>query len=963
MERLLKLKIELKNKLAEGLDLALKSLGEALDPTSLKYNDFIQQKSRYTAYLSAIMIGGNSPADLDRVYNAISHAYLLLVDTLTLNDVKPEDLQTGASRSKRGELLYHIPHAMEMGKEHACRVRVAYLLDVIFEGWKRQAEDAHRQIRIAEIMSVEMLNLPQNEPFAIRSMTEVVQFLDADDYTEWLFYIRPLRQGEFPLLLKVSVVEVINGREVKKDVVIEEHVIVSNEVQADSADFKEAGIQVTFQQVENPVQPKVGGKPFAPALLRNLRRAARPLALFLAFLMLSTAATYASTTKYTRGYWWARVQDSEQAYVDFIREYDNDPTFQTTPEREKSFFRLAKVSENPQLVREYVEKIDSAAMVQAHWTIVVDKLKALEIKAVTSLAAQPTKEKVEQYVANFPEMNLLPKVLHIIQTRPELPTAVLPVLEKAAVRQIGNPNVQPVQIKMYQLNLPAGRASLQEELEKRPALKQEVEQVKVNTDAAQEELFVYTKQDYKKAGKTRTTTNPYEKAMPQEQLVENNNRNEERLEERLPNATEKDTDGDSVPDNQDPCPAQKGTVDNKGCPPADRDADGIADANDQCPDKAGEARWQGCPDTDGDSVPDDQDACPEQKGTAADKGCPPADRDADGVADANDKCPDKAGEFRWRGCPDTDGDGLPDNEDACPAQKGSAADKGCPPADRDADGIADANDKCPDKVGEARWGGCPDTDGDGLPDNQDVCPEQKGTAADKGCPPAAEQLIPDDGMVFVKGGIFQMGSNDNENEKPVHRVTLDDFYIGKYEVTQKQWRDIMGSDPLRLSFKGCDNCPVESVSWDEVQEFLRRLNAKYPGRSYCLPTEAEWEYAARGGDQSKGYEFAGSDNIDEVAWSTLNSGEKSHAIGGKKANELVLFDMSGNVREWCSDWYGSAYYKMNPVSNPKGPDSGTSRVHRGGSFLSASSKCRVADRGELEPEEKLRFVGFRLARH
>ena len=156
-------------------------------------------------------------------------------------------------------------------------------------------------------------------------------------------------------------------------------------------------------------------------------------------------------------------------------------------------------------------------------------------------------------------------------------------------------------------------------------------------------------------------------------------------------------------------------------------------------------------------------------------------------------------------------------------------------------------------------------------------------------------------MVFVQGGSFQMGSNNGQSdEKPVHSVTVSDFYIVKYEVTQKEWRDIMGSNPSK--WKG-DNLPVEKVSWDDVQTFIKKLNAK-TGLNYRLPTEAEWEYAARGGNKSNGYKYSGSNDIGSVAWYASNSGSKTHSVGQKKPNELGIYDMTGNVWEWCNDWYG-----------------------------------------------------------
>ena len=194
-------------------------------------------------------------------------------------------------------------------------------------------------------------------------------------------------------------------------------------------------------------------------------------------------------------------------------------------------------------------------------------------------------------------------------------------------------------------------------------------------------------------------------------------------------------------------------------------------------------------------------------------------------------------------------------------------------------------------------------------------------------------------MVKVKGGTFQMGSNDKEaqnDEKPVHRVTLSDFSIGATEVTQAQWKAVMNNNPSY--FKG-DDLPVERVSWDDIQGFLRKINS-LSKTQYRLPTEAEWEYAARGGNASRGYQYSGSNNIDEVAWYKNNSNRKTHTVGTKKANELGLYDMSGNVWEWCNDWYDENYYKNSPAQNPKGAQSGSNRVFRGGGWNYDAERCR-----------------------
>jgi formylglycine-generating enzyme required for sulfatase activity len=219
-------------------------------------------------------------------------------------------------------------------------------------------------------------------------------------------------------------------------------------------------------------------------------------------------------------------------------------------------------------------------------------------------------------------------------------------------------------------------------------------------------------------------------------------------------------------------------------------------------------------------------------------------------------------------------------------------------------------------------------------------------------------MVPVPGGKFTMGCTAEQGSDCSGDEKPAHTVTLSSFYIGKYEVTQAQWESVMGSNPS--NFKGCANCPVENVSWNDVQDFISKLNAK-TGKKYRLPTEAEWEYAARGGSSSRGYKYAGSNEIAAVAWYDVNSNDKkTHPVGQKSPNELGIYDMSGNVREWCSDWYDVSYYSSSASTNPQGPASGSYRVLRGGSWSGFYSHCRVADRGSGSPENRGIYFGFRV---
>ncbi len=216
-------------------------------------------------------------------------------------------------------------------------------------------------------------------------------------------------------------------------------------------------------------------------------------------------------------------------------------------------------------------------------------------------------------------------------------------------------------------------------------------------------------------------------------------------------------------------------------------------------------------------------------------------------------------------------------------------------------------------------------------------------------------------MVYVKGGTFRMGAtleqgDDVEDwEKPVHSVILSDYYIGKFEVTQGLWKAVMGSNPSYFS-RG-DDYPVESVSWNDIQTFLTKLNQQ-TGKNYALPTEAQWEYAARGGAKSERYKYSGSHTIGDVAWFSSNSSSSTHPVGTKQPNELGIYDMSGNVWEWCSDWMGS--YSSESQTNPTGPFSGSYRVLRGGSWGNGARGCRVSYRSSFDPDFRNFNFGFRV---
>lgn len=225
-------------------------------------------------------------------------------------------------------------------------------------------------------------------------------------------------------------------------------------------------------------------------------------------------------------------------------------------------------------------------------------------------------------------------------------------------------------------------------------------------------------------------------------------------------------------------------------------------------------------------------------------------------------------------------------------------------------------------------------------------------------------------MITLQGGSFTMGATTEQgsdadgDESPAHQVTVSTFSIGETEVTQALWKAVMGTNPS-THVTGDLSLPVENISWNDCQTFITKLN-QMTGKQFRLPTEAEWEFAARGGTQSNHYKYAGGNTIYNVAWYSSNSSNMTHPVRGKKANEVGLYDMSGNVFEWCQDWYG--VYSSSTQTNPTGPISGSFRVLRGGAYSFEAIYCRVSARNNAKPSNSIPFFstdsyyGMRLAR-
>ena len=257
------------------------------------------------------------------------------------------------------------------------------------------------------------------------------------------------------------------------------------------------------------------------------------------------------------------------------------------------------------------------------------------------------------------------------------------------------------------------------------------------------------------------------------------------------------------------------------------------------------------------------------------------------------------------------------------------------------------------KLDEKRLDTCRRVWNRGITSQQETVKE-----ASKTLPQPILELI--DNMVEVLGGSFIMGGTPEQgeeafsDEKPPHKVTVTTFYIGRYPITQEQWKAVMGSNPSY--FQG-ERHPVEQVNWTDCQVFVKKLS-EMTGMHFRLPTEAEWEFAARGGNRSKGYKYSGGDLLPQLAWYNENSGSTSHEVGLKSPNELGLYDMSGNIWEWVQDWKGD--FSEEDQTNPTGPADGDERVCRGGGWNREHDRCRVSYRGDDEPDLRYRSLGLRV---
>lgn len=677
MESLPKLIAEIKEILGDDLGEALGRIKAALPVNSRAYDELLLIEASLKDVNLKMRHGSVTQ---DQLYAKYAELRLRFLDLL--NSLEPADLEARRQdkKQKKGTLLYQIPDTMEVCKESRCRVRIAYDEDTLLENIQLTSSTKIKDVRIAEVMEVELIDPAEEAAFSIRTFNEKEQFLERDEYSEWQFLVKPLRPGAFPLFLRVAVIEKVGERERKRDIVLEETVVIIAEPVNDMEEvpFKASGYRIDGGDV--PPLPSAEPSPARKPILSKAKPAS---AMMLVGLLAFSSALYATVPAVRVQVDWilATVRDSKEAYSIFAERHS-----------EHSKARQAL---------EQIERMD--------WE---------------RTQTEGTRQALEKFLQAYPDGGFSFEAAKLL------------------------------------LQLP-------DELESNSA--------------------------------------------PANQLVPH----------LIPN-----------------------------------------------PEPTGEAANQP-----GEIVPSSNT---------------------------------NQGRF------------TPVPTDAATTTFSAAED----------------------------------------------------------IPNPIQQLHSN--MVRVEGGTFTIGckggrdTDCSASEKPSHQVQLSAFSIGRYEVTQAQWRAVMGSEPPELFNKGCDNCPVEGVNWNDIQNFLQKLNL-HTGKKYRLPTEAEWEYAARGGNKSQGNLYSGSNSINEVAWYKENyrsgntHGERktTRPVGGKKPNELGLYDMSGNVHEWLQDWYASEYYaaceQQGLSVNPNGPDKASHRVLRGGSWGSVAKSCRAADRYYGAPTYRNYTLGFRLA--
>jgi formylglycine-generating enzyme required for sulfatase activity len=880
---------DIEDLLVEALPEALKALRELLPEGTDKHQQVLLLVGRLNAANKDKRDGVIDFKEYELRIAAVRRDTLDLVGELQESDFEvPTEGQKPPSNAKEGIILYQIPGKMPLQKPSICRVRVALDEDAVYEDLILTNDTKTKnRVEVSDYMSAELVDIDGNV-FEIKALNNAKQNIRAVGYTQWLFQVRPKMAGEHQLLVKVSLLEFDpNTKEyVPRDVSLMETVTIVTEedtpheikeIPEKKAEERVAlepgsrGIDadpipisppiyesIKIEQIEKPIDTPIKAPIKTPIPLENQANPwVKPIqmtALFLTFLMASTTFTYAFTPAPIRDWWVASIVDTPEAYSKYIDTHGTEKA--NNPRVEKAYFYKAKASEKLEDLRAYQKEFGPSGVFENK---VVEKIRTLEIQAVESLEKTPELNKIQRFLADFPDATQLPRVKAAVEQLPATQkTETLPVLEQAYIKSM-SVDPQPQKFQQYVQDFPKLERldEMAEVTAKHPVLSAVQTQLdaaivkKVENEETPERISKVL-ETLKKYGSLQAIA-PITMAIEQKpakvrgQLKSKLNTATKAIQVRAAEKTQKEREqkedkiGSTAPQNENP------TIGNTKETPA-------------------------------------------VSGTGGENAA---------VQPA------------------------PAHENTTHAQA---------PANHPQEAV---------------------TPGD--------LPEYARKSLQMAKIPAGQ---------FTMGDLFDEGGED---EKPTHQVTLSAFEIGKYEVTQELWYATMQERPS--SHKNCADCPVEYVSWEEVQIFLQKLNALYPGKNYRLPTEAEWEYAAREG--GKKVRFGNGKDVADPAKINFDGSEiykQSYSLAGfvrgttvavgslRSPNALGLHDMSGNVLEWCSDWYGETYYNKSPAKDPQGPTSGSDRVCRGGSWCSYPQSCRVADRNSFSPGNRDNFLGFRLAR-
>ena len=840
-------KQKLKNLFAAGIDVVLKTLKQDLPETSVRYNELVILEARYREHHGKMMRGVISNDEAILETNKIREAILTFIDSLEEKDFQEGAQQVNKKGHRTGKILYRIPQKMQVQTATKCLVRIAFDEETLLYDIEVQVGDEIKELRrVSDVMRVELIDGAAEKAFDIRTFSDATQFVDEDDYTEWQFTVTPLRPGEFPIVLKVSVIEIRNDRERKRDIVLEERVQIVTEPVA------EDGEETAFKQAKETLQtaqPHTTGDAPAPAAPNKKKKkkkkgkkkskgGVKALVYSLALMLFASAAwAVPGVREEVRWINTSIVQNDKEAYQKYKEQY---------PESR----RMAKIE----------HKIEDFEWQEVEKAPVAQKEKELQDYQLKYANGRYTKQANEQLAdIEYKRLPLQAPALELEQIIAKYPETKAAEIAKTRLK-----GLDPLQAP--QDNTPQQIVQNEEQPEEKQAPPQQQAKPQTiqltDTEAWQRVQADNTVEAYKNYISNYPDGIHVETA--RQRIAAHTTTNEERTTKEENVWTE------------------------------------VQNANTK---EAFEKYLQNYPN--GKYLQKAKDQIIKIETAAKLK--------AQQIAEEN----------AWK-----------------EVQKLNTK---------------EAYEKYRKEYPTGKY---IDKANDNIKQLTKTTNEERSTKNT----PTIKDL--EANMVRVTGGTFTMGctseqGNDCEDdEKPAHKVTVSSFSISKYEVTQKQWHEVMGDNPSYN--KGCDNCPVERVSWDDIQEFLKKLNAM-TGKKYRLPTEAEWEYAARGGNKSKGYKYAGSNTLDDVAWYRGNSHSKTHSVGQKKPNELGLYDMSGNVWEWCQDIY-QANYKgapTNGVAWVKGGDQ-SFRVLRGGSWSNSDDYCRVAYRGRNDAVNRGGIDGFRL---